>query len=74
MAPMVHGLEASYFGKVDFFYFDADDSETLALQQEFGFQYQPYFVLLDHNGDVVKRWAGFVSKEDFEASFAEILK
>ena len=74
MAPMVHGLEASYFGNIDFFFMDADDNATLALQQEYGFQYQPYFILLDQDGNVAKRWAGFVSQGDFETAFAELLK
>lgn len=74
MAPMVHGLEAKYAGQVNFFYLDADDPATRDLQREYGFQYQPYFLLLDSEGNVVKRWGGFVSEQEFEAAFAEILK
>jgi thioredoxin-related protein len=74
MAPMVHGLEAQYFGKIDFFYLDADDPATREYQQKFGFQYQPYFILLDGNGKEVKRWAGAVGKDEFEAAFSNTLK
>jgi len=28
MAPMVHGLEAKYFGRIKFSYLDADDPQT----------------------------------------------
>ncbi len=73
MAPMVHGLEAKYFGKIDFFFLDADDPDTLPFQKKYGFIYQPYFVLLDGEGKVVKRWNGFVSQQEFEAAFAEVL-
>lgn len=72
MAPMVHGLEAKYSGKIDFFYLDADDSATQEYQQKFGFQYQPYFILLDGHGKEVKRWAGAVSKAEFEAAFSTL--
>jgi len=71
---MVHGLEAKYFGKVDFFFLDADDSATRDYQQKLGFQYQPYFVLLDESGNEVKRWAGFVTQDEFETAFADVMK
>ena len=72
MAPMVHGLEAKYSGKINFFYLDADDPATGDFQKQFGFQFQPYFVLLDGEGKEVKRWVGFVRQGDFETSFAEL--
>ncbi|MFN8427173.1 MAG: hypothetical protein U0X93_16930 [Anaerolineales bacterium] len=37
MAPMVHGLEAKYFGKIKFTYLDADDPNTRDFQQTLGF-------------------------------------
>ncbi|PWH15179.1 MAG: hypothetical protein DDG60_06055 [Anaerolineae bacterium] len=74
MAPMVHGLEAKYAGQIDFFFLDASDPATSALQREYGFQYQPYFVLLDKYGQVVKRWNGFVREQEFEAAFESVLK
>jgi thioredoxin-related protein len=74
MAPMVHGLEAKYSGKIPFFFLDADDSATLDYQHKFGFQYQPYFILLDGNGQEIKRWAGPVTQQEFEAEFSQVLK
>ncbi len=74
MAPMVHGLEAKYTGQVSFFYLDADDPATAEFQREYGFQYQPYFLLLDADGNILKRWNGYVSQEEFEAAFTEALK
>lgn len=74
MAPMVHGLEAKYFGKVPFFFLDADDPATRDYQRQYGFQVQPYFVLLDGSGKEIKRWAGFVSQAEFETAFADALK
>ncbi len=69
MAPMVHGLEAEYAGKIKFTFLDADDPQTDPFQSALGFQYQPEFYLLDANGNILKKWIGFVSAEDFKAEF-----
>jgi hypothetical protein len=74
MAPMVHGLEAEYFGKVKFSYLDADDPNTDEFQRTLGFSYQPEFYLLDANGKVLKKFIGFVSQEDFAAEFAKYIQ
>jgi hypothetical protein len=74
MAPMVHGLEAKYFGQVNFFFLDADDPATADFQREYGFQYQPYFLLLDKDGKIIQRWNGSVSQAEFETAFADTLK
>ena len=73
MAPMVHGLEATYFGKVQFTYLDADDARTQGFQRALGFRYQPEFYLLDAAGNLLKKFVGFVSQAEFEAVFAQYL-
>lgn len=74
MAPMVHGLEAEYFGRVKFSYLDADDPNTESFQRALGFVYQPEFYLLDANGNVLKKLVGFVSEDDFRNLFNENLQ
>jgi hypothetical protein len=74
MAPMVHGLEAKYFGKIRFSYLDADDAHTRDFQRTLGFYYQPEIYLLDGNGNVLKKWVGYTSAEEFETVFAEYLQ
>jgi len=71
MAPMVHGLEAKYFGKIKFTYLDADDPQTRDFQRTLGFQYQPEIYLLDGNGNLLKKWVGFTTAEQFETEFAK---
>ena len=71
MAPMVHGLEAKYFGKVNFSYLDADDPQTLDFQRTLGFRYQPEIYLLDAEGNVLEKWIGFTTVEQLETAFAE---
>ena len=74
MAPMVHGLEAEYFGKVKFTYLDADDSRTDGFQRALGFYYQPEFYLLDAVGNLLKKFVGFVSQDEFAAEFAKYIQ
>ena len=74
MAPMVHGLEAEYFGKIKFTYLDADDANTFDFQQTLGFRYQPEIYLLDADGNVLQKWVGFTSEEELKAVFAQYLQ
>jgi len=74
MAPMVHGLEAKYFGRIQFSYLDADDANTREFQQQLGFVYQPEVYLLDGDGNVLKKWVGFTSEQEFEEEFAKHLQ
>lgn len=74
MAPMVHGLEAKYFDRIAFSYLDADDSRTDGFQRALGFYYQPELYLLDANGNVLKKWVGFVQEAELETAFAQYLQ
>lgn len=74
MAPMVHGLEAEYFGRINFVYLDADDPATRTFQQQLGFFYQPEVYLLDGNGNVLQKWVGFTSEEEFKEAFAQYVQ
>ena len=74
MAPMVHGLEAQYAGRIKFTYLDADDPLTQDFQRTLGFYYQPEVYLLDAEGTVLQKWVGFTSQEEFEAVFAQYLQ
>jgi hypothetical protein len=74
MAPIVHGLEAKYFGKIQFSYLDADDPNTFDFQQALGFYYQPEIYLLDEDGNVLKKWVGYTSQEEIEEEFAKYVQ
>lgn len=74
MAPMVHGLEAKYYGRINFVYLDADDKNTESFQRTLGFHYQPEVYLMDGDGNVLQKWVGFTSEEEFEAAFAQYLQ
>lgn len=74
MAPMVHGLEAEYFGRIKFTYLDADDRRTDQFQRALGFYYQPEIYLLDASGNVLQKWIGYQTEADLEAVFAQYLQ
>jgi thioredoxin-related protein len=69
MAPMVHGLEAEYFGRIKFSYLDADDPQTDVFQKTLGFYYQPEFYFLDANGNLIKKLVGYLQEDDFRSMF-----
>ena len=71
MAPMVHGLEAEYFGRIKFTYLDADDPRTDGFQRALGFHYQPELYLLDANGNVLKKFIGYTTGDQLQSAFAE---
>jgi thioredoxin-like negative regulator of GroEL len=74
MAPMVHGLEAKYFGKIKFSYIDADDPNTFDIQRTLGFRYQPEIYLLDADGTVLMKWVGYTSEQEFEDVFTQYVQ
>ena len=74
MASMVHGLEAEYYGRIKFTYLDADDPATLDFQKALGFYYQPEVYLLDAEGNVLEKWVGYTTREQFEEAFAQYLQ
>jgi thioredoxin-like negative regulator of GroEL len=69
MAPMVHRLEAEYYGRILFTYLDADDPRTQVFQSELGFFYQPEIYLLDGNGAVIQKFIGPVAEETLRNLF-----
>ena len=74
MAPIVHGLEAKYSGKIGFVFLDIDDSRNAELMREFNFRSQPTFMLIDGNGTPIKTWFGAVSADAFETEFEKIIQ
>ena len=69
MAPIVHGLEVDYFRTIKFVYLDIDDEANSNYLKELGFRYQPQFILLDGEGNILQQWLGPVSADDFRTAF-----
>ncbi len=73
MRPIVHGLEAEYWGRIDFIYLDIDNAANLDVMQRYGFTSQPLFVLVEADGTEVQRWYGYVQASDLRAAFDALL-
>ena len=71
---MVHGLEAKYFGKIKFSYLEISNPLTEEFRTYLGFQYRPSFYLLDGDGNVLHKWVGDQTQEQFEEVFAQVVQ
>lgn len=69
MAPIVHGLEYEYYGRMNFVYLDIDDPANDNFESQLGFRYQPQMFLLDGNGNILQEWIGPVAEADLRAAF-----
>ena len=68
---MVHGLEAKYFGKIKFSYLEISNPQNKDFINYLGFQYRPSFYLLDAKGNILNKWVGQQSQNQFEEVFAK---
>ena len=73
MKPIVDGLEQEYAGQVTIVRLDIDDPATAEAKVIYQFRYQPTYVLLDSNGEVVDSWLGRQDKGVFDAAFVAVL-
>ena len=74
MAPMVHGLEATYFGRIKFTYLEISDPLTADFQQYLGYRVRPSFYLLGGDGNILHQWIGHQSQEEIESVFAQYVQ
>ncbi len=74
MAPMVHGLEAKYYGKIKFSYLEISNPENQDFIKYLNFQYRPSFYLLDADGKILNQWIGYQTQDQFETIFAQYIK
>jgi hypothetical protein len=72
MAPIVHGLEVEYYGEIDFVYLDVDDPANDGFKSLLGYRYQPHFMLIDGEGNIIQQWLGPVSADDFRQVFDQV--
>lgn len=73
MTPIVDGLEQEYSGRVAIVRLNTDDPANAEAESVYQSRYQPYYVLLDRDGQVVESWLSRQEKEAFDAAFAAIV-
>lgn len=70
----MNGLENEYGSEIDFVKINIDDPNSAAAKQEYGFRYQPFFVLVSADGEVLQEWPGYTDAQLFEDAFATLLQ
>ncbi len=69
MKPIVHGLEEEYGDEIEFVYLDIDDPANDAAKELYGFRFQPHFLLVGADGEIIEQWLGYNSENVFVESF-----
>lgn len=72
MAPIVHGLEKQYGGRVDFLYLDIEDAATAEARTRLGFRATPHFFLLSSQGAVIGEWQGVQDRAVLDGALREV--
>jgi hypothetical protein len=72
MKPIVDGLEAEFEGKVIVERLNIDDPTTDEAKVTYGFRLQPYFVLLDAEGQVANTWTGGQAAETLAEALTSV--
>jgi thiol-disulfide isomerase/thioredoxin len=73
MAPMVHGLEEEYRGRIDFVYLDVSDPAVRRILPAFGFKATPHFFLRTPDGRIAWSRQGLAGEQAFRQAFAGVL-
>jgi thioredoxin-like negative regulator of GroEL len=73
MAPVVHGLEQQYKGRVDFLYLNVADSNNAAAKRALGFTSTPHFFFLRADGAPTDALRGVVPADSVRVSLDRLL-
>jgi hypothetical protein len=73
MRPIVHGLEAEYWGEIDFVYLDHLDPVNEEMLESYNFRWRPLYVLIEPDGTEIQRWFGFVPETELRAALDSVL-
>lgn len=72
MAPVVHGLEKEYAGRVDFIYLNVADPKNAEAKKRYGFVSTPHFFFLKSDGTPVRMLRGVVPKDSVVSALSSI--
>ncbi len=70
----MHGLEAEYYGQINFVYLDIDDPVNDQFKRALGYQYQPHLFLMDGEGNILGQWVGRVAADELRSAFQGALQ
>lgn len=73
MAPVVHGLEKLYEGRVDFLYLDMLNEKNKPTMKRLGFQSTPHFFFLRPDGTPVEAIQSVVPEDSVRGALDRLL-
>lgn len=68
------GLEETFEGQVDFIMLNWDDSSFSDTRQKLGITDRAQYLLVDPDGNVVKRWYGLLNEGAVKSEIMELIK
>ena len=73
MAPVVHGLEGKYKGRIDFLYLNVAMKRNDSAKRVFGFRATPHFFLVDARGVVRDTIQGVVPVDSLRVALDRLI-
>lgn len=73
MAPIVHGLEQQFSGRIDFLYLNVSQVDTRDAQTRYGFKATPHFIFLRADGTAVQDIQGVVPADSLLSALNRLL-
>ena len=73
MAPVVHGLEQEYQGRVDFLYLNVAVARNADAKRDYGFTSTPHFFLLRADGSTVTDMQGLLQIDSLRSALDALL-
>ena len=73
MTPIVDGLESDFSGQARVLQLNANETENVRLQQQYGLRGHPTFALLDRNGRVVQTFIGPQAEEVLREAITAVI-
>ena len=73
MAPVVHGLEREYEGRIDFLYLNVADARNDSAERALGFRSTPHFFFLRADGSIADAAQGVMPGDSLRLRLDRLL-
>jgi hypothetical protein len=73
MAPVVHGLEEQYKGRIDFLYLNVAEARNDSAERALGFRNTPHFFFLRSDGGVADTAQGVIPVDSLRLRLDRLL-
>jgi thioredoxin-like negative regulator of GroEL len=73
MAPVVHGLEKQYEGRIDFVYLNVAEARNDSAERALGYRSTPHFFFLRADGSIVDAAQGVIPGDSVRLRLERLL-